>query len=137
MKSIVSVLLAITLLITFTSMGYAQSPPAKLGRGLVNTLTGFLELPLNVLRTYKSDGWPKGLTIGFARGLAMGVYRTLVGIYEVVTFVIPMPKDYSAITTPPTLLTSETLVPGYPAARKDFRPLSSEYGQQTPRSSGK
>lgn len=126
MKRIVGVFLVITLIIAFASVGYAQNPPAKLGRGLLNTFTGLWEIPVNVIRTCKSEGAPMGLTVGLAKGVAWGLYRTLVGVYEVITFAIPYPPDYSAITDPPTLLTSETLVPEDPAMRSDFRPLGSE-----------
>lgn len=131
MRGIVSILLVITLISGYSTIAYAQNPPAKLARGLVNTLTGLWELPVTVLRMCKSDGAPKGLTIGFAKGLTWGLYRTLVGIYEVVTFPIPAPAGYKAITDPPTLLTSETLEPEDPALRKDFRPLSSEFEGKT------
>lgn len=131
MKRIASVLLVITLIVSFSSVGYAQNPPAKLGRGLVNTLTGFWEIPVKIIRTCKSDGMPTGLSIGLVKGLAWGIYRTLVGVYEVVTFPIPAPSGYVAITDPPTLLTAETLQPGDPALRKDFKPLSSELERKT------
>lgn len=133
MKRLAGLLLAITLLIVFSSSAYAQNPAAKLGRGVVNSLTGLWELPKDILTTYKSEGGPKALTIGFARGLVMGVYRTLVGLYEVVTFVIPAPAGYRAITDPPTLITSQTLEAENPGMRKDFRPLSSEYEGKTRR----
>lgn len=126
MKRIASVLLVITLSISFATAGYAQNPPAKLGRGLINTLTGMWELPVNILKTCKSEGAATGLTVGLVRGLVLGVYRTLVGVYEVVTFPIPAPADYKAITVPPTLITYETLERADPAMRKDFRPLSGE-----------
>jgi len=133
MKRLTSVLLAIALITSFASAGYAQNPPAKLTRGLVNTFTGIWELPINVLKMCKSEGAPKGLTIGVVQGVAWGVYRTLVGLYEVVTFPIPAPAGYAAITDPATLLTSETLETGDPSLRGDFRPLSSEYEGKTRR----
>jgi putative exosortase-associated protein (TIGR04073 family) len=138
MKRIASLLLVAVLITTFTTAGYAQTPQAKLGRGLANTLTGLLEVPLQTIRTCEADGAPKGLTIGLARGVVLGIYRTLVGIYEVVTFPIPAPADYRPITEPPTLLTSETLVPEDPSMRSDFRPLGSqlEGGSTSTRSRG-
>ena len=72
-----------------------------------------------------------GLTVGLARGIGWGVYRTLVGVYEIMTFPIPAPAGYEAITDPPTLLTSDTLQPSDPAMRSDFRPLSDEIEGKT------
>jgi len=131
MKRIGIVILVMTLAVSLASSVYAQTPAAKLGRGLVNTLTGLWELPVDVLKTCKAEGAPKGLTIGLMRGLVTGVYRTLVGIYEVVTFPVPAPAEYRPITDPPTLLTSETLEPANPEMRGDFRPLSSSYEGKT------
>lgn len=133
MKRVACALFVMVLVVSFASNGYAQNPAAKLGRGLLNTLTGLWELPIDILRTSKHEGGPKGLTVGLARGLATGLYRTLVGVYEVVTFAIPLPAGYRPITDPDTLLTAETLVPGDPAMRSDFRPLSSEYEGSTRR----
>ena len=126
MKKLIGVFLVLALVICFTSSGYAQTPQAKLGRGLINTLTGIWEVPIDVLKTCKSEGAPKGLSIGLVRGLATAAYRTLVGLYEVVTFAIPAPADFAAITNPAILLTAETLEMADPSMRKDFRPLSSE-----------
>ena len=66
-----------------------------------------------------------GLTVGLGKGLALGAYRTLVGLYEIVTFAIPMPAEYSAITDPPTLMTSETLEEEDPSLREDLLPPGS------------
>ncbi len=137
MRKIGSIILAIAFIASFVTAGYAQSPPEKLGRGLVNTFTGFWEVPSVMLRMCKSDGAPKGLTIGLGRGIAMGLYRTLVGVYEVLSFAIPAPAGYEPITDPPTLITSETLEPDNPTMRSDFRPLSSEYEGKTQGGSGK
>lgn len=131
MKRIASALLVITLIVSFAPVGYAQNPAAKFGRGLVNTLTGLGEIPIDMLKTGKAEGTSRGLTVGLFRGLIMGLYRTVVGLYEVVTFAIPAPAGYEAITDPPTLITSETLESADPALRKDFRPLSSEYEGKT------
>ena len=131
MKRVVSLLITIALITSFTTLGYTQTPQAKLGRGLVNTLTGLLEIPSNELKTCKSDGAPIGLTVGLAKGIALGLYRTLVGVYEVVTFALPAPAGYEAITDPPTMLTSATLVPEDPSMRSDFRPLAEEVEGKT------
>lgn len=123
MKKAVSLVIVTVLLVSFSSVSYAQNPPVKLGRGILNVLTGFWEVPLNMIRICKSDGMPKGLTIGLAKGVGMSLYRTVVGVYEILSFAIPAPADYAAITDPPTLMTSETLNPEDPSMRGDFSPL--------------
>lgn len=131
MRRIASIVLVMAFVVTIVSPVSAQTPAAKLGRGLVNTLTGLWEWPVDILKTTKAEGPAKGLTIGFARGLATGLYRTLVGVYEVISFPVPAPAGYESITNPPTLITSDTLEAENPTMRKDFRPLSSEYEGKT------
>lgn len=126
MKRIASVFLTITLIVGLASTGFAQDPTAKLTRGAVNALTGLLEVPATVLKMCKNEGAPKGLSTGLLTGLVMGVRRTVVGLYEVLTFAIPVPAGYKAMTDPETLLTSETLQMEDPSMRSDFRPLGAE-----------
>lgn len=131
MRRIASIVLVMAFVVTLVSPVCAQTPAAKLGRGLVNTLTGLWELPIDVLKTCKAEGAPKGLTIGVGRGLVTGLYRTLVGVYEVISFPVPAPAGYEPITNPPTLITSDTLEADNPTMRKDFRPLSTELEGKT------
>jgi len=126
MRKVISFLIIITLVIGFASSAYAQTAAAKLGRGVVNTLTGLWEVPIDILKTCKADGVPTGLTVGTVRGLATGIYRTLVGLYEVVTFAIPAPAGYRAITDPATLMTSETLESADPKMAVNFSLLGDE-----------
>ena len=125
MKRALSLILAIAFITTFASAGYAQNAPAKLGRGIINTLTGFLEVPLKVISISKNEGMPMGLTVGVFKGIAWGLYRTVVGLYEIVTFPIPAPAGYEPITDPAHLLTKDTMS-GDPSMAIDFRPLEKE-----------
>jgi len=125
MRKAISLLLIFAFIAVISTEAYAQNPPAKLGRGILNTLTGFLEIPLKVIRVSKSDGVPMGISVGLIKGIGWGLFRTLAGVYEILTFPIPAPAEYKAITDPPTLFTSETMA-GEPSMRKDFKPLSDE-----------
>ena len=128
MKHVFSVVLVLTI-IFLASSAFAQDPGSKLFRGLLNTTTGFLELPITIWQTSKNEGYPTGLTIGLGKGLVNSVYRTLVGVYEVVTFPIPAPAGYESILTPGTLWTGETLENADPAMRGDFKPLGADLGK--------
>ena len=77
---------------SFAPALFAQSPVRKLGRGLANILTGFLELPLNIVTAAEEEGYIAAVTYGVVKGLAMSVLRTGVGIYEVTSFLIPSYK---------------------------------------------
>jgi putative exosortase-associated protein (TIGR04073 family) len=79
------------------------SPAAaeKAVRGLANTGLGVVvELPKTVYYDTLEDGPLYGLTVGVLEGLSWGIARTLVGIYEVVTFPFPAPEAYRPILTP-------------------------------------
>jgi len=79
-------------------------PPAaaeKAVRGLANAGLGLgVELPKTIYYDTLEDGPLYGLTVGVLEGLSWGIARTLVGIYEVVTFPFPAPEGYRPIFTP-------------------------------------
>jgi len=125
MRQILSILIVVAI-ISVASLAYAQDPGTKLCRGFVNATTGLLELPITIFKTSKNEGYPTGLTLGVGEGLFNGVYRTLVGVYEVITFPIPAPAGYKAVLSPDTLWTSETLHKENPKMRSDFSLLSDE-----------
>ena len=79
---------------------YAQDPFTKLGRGVANTLTGWVELPKNIYSTSVEDNALAGITLGLAKGLGMGLVRTGAGIFEVLTFPFPLPENYKPILEP-------------------------------------
>jgi putative exosortase-associated protein (TIGR04073 family) len=73
----------------------------KAVRGLANTGLGVVvELPKTVYYDTLEDGPLYGLTVGVLDGLSWGIARTLVGLYEVVTFPFPIPEGYRPIYTP-------------------------------------
>ncbi|MFH1645208.1 MAG: exosortase system-associated protein, TIGR04073 family [Candidatus Omnitrophota bacterium] len=73
----------------------------KLGRGIVNIVTGWVELPKNIYDTSVETENPlMGITYGTLKGVGMSVVRTGAGAYEVVTFLFPLPQDYEAILDP-------------------------------------
>lgn len=79
---------------------YAQGPAKKLGRGLGNILTGWVELPKNIYDTSVEENILSGLTMGLAKGVGMTIVRTGAGVYEVVTFPFPIPEDYQPVLEP-------------------------------------
>lgn len=69
--------------------GYGSQAGAKLSRGFVNTLTGWVELPKNIANESKKSNVAVGLTWGTIKGVFNTVGRTAVGAVELVTFFIP------------------------------------------------
>jgi len=86
------------------AMAEEMVPPAaaeKAVRGMANAGLGVVvELPKTVYYDTLEDGPLYGLTVGVLEGLSWGIARTLVGIYEVVTFPFPAPEGYRPILTP-------------------------------------
>lgn len=88
------------MIVMCSSIAYANNPATKLLRGTTNLLTGWVEIPKNIYdRTVEEDLF-KGVTIGAVSGFGMAVVRTGTGLYEVMTFPIPLPEGYGPILEP-------------------------------------
>ncbi|MBF0216464.1 MAG: exosortase system-associated protein, TIGR04073 family [Candidatus Omnitrophica bacterium] len=87
------------------SDSYAQDPAKKLGRGLANILTGWVELPKNIYDTSVEENVLAGITMGLAKGVGMTIVRTGAGVYETITFPFPIPEDYQPVLEPEYIFT--------------------------------
>ncbi len=90
----------VVLLLATASVCFAQDALSKLGRGVANTLTGWVELPKNVYDTSVEDNAFTGMTLGLAKGAGMTLVRTGAGIFEIATFPFALPEDYRPILEP-------------------------------------
>ncbi len=79
-----------------SSSVWAQDPIHKMGRGVVNVLTGWIEVPKNVHLGLQERNPVTGVGKGFAKGVGLTVLRGGVGLFEAMTFPIPYPKDYAS-----------------------------------------
>jgi putative exosortase-associated protein (TIGR04073 family) len=61
----------------------------KLAIGVSNVATGIIELPKNVILKSEQEGVFYGVTVGLAAGIMHTVSRTVMGMLDVVTFIIP------------------------------------------------
>jgi len=68
---------------------YTNQVVDKFSRGFANTLTGWVELPKDIVNTSKQSNVGVGLTVGLVKGIMNTVGRTVVGAVELVTFFIP------------------------------------------------
>lgn len=73
----------------------------KLLRGVVNVITGWVEIPKRVHETTETSGAGTGFTWGLLRGLGYGFVRTAAGAYDTVTFLVPAPPGYQPVMQPP------------------------------------
>ena len=85
----------------------AQSSARKLIRGTVNLLTGWIEIPKNIYKITVEEDIKSGLTLGLSAGIGMFVIRTGTGVYEIVTFPLPVPENYQAILEPEFVFNKE------------------------------
>jgi putative exosortase-associated protein (TIGR04073 family) len=93
--------LIISGLVTIDSgLVYAGDPVQKLGRGITNVATGWVEIPKEIGRSVEKSGDFAGLVVGPFKGIAKAIGRTIVGVYEVVTFPIPLPRRYEPVIEP-------------------------------------
>lgn len=72
----------------------------KFVRGVGNVVTGWLELPNQIVETYRSEGLVPALTSGPLRGLGMTFVRTGSGALETLTFWFPIPGFYDPMLKP-------------------------------------
>ena len=107
LKGIVVILALMFVLNLWSTNCYAQNPIKKLGRGVANIITGWVEIPKNVYETTQDENILMGLTVGLAKGLGMSVIRTGAGIYDTVTFPFPIPQDYEPLLEPEYVLGEE------------------------------
>lgn len=87
----------------------AQSGNAftKLGRGAINIVTGWVEIPKRIYETSEVQGAASGWTWGLLRGFGYGFVRTAAGFYELLTFPVPAPADYAPVMDPPYIFSPE------------------------------
>ncbi len=68
---------------------FPTSIEQKLGAGLINATTGWVEIVKTPIAISKKDGLGLGLTVGLAQGIINMMGRTLWGMFDVVTFILP------------------------------------------------
>ena len=92
--------LMVIMLTSNTVPCFAGEPSRKLPRGIGNILFGWLEIPMWPYKRSQEKGALYGTTVGLIEGAGMAVFRTVVGVYEVPTFFIPLPDDFGPIIEP-------------------------------------
>ena len=94
-RSALAVLLASGILLG-GSQAWAQDPIHKAGRGIVNVLTGWIEVPKQLHIGAQAENPVAGISQGLLKGVSLTVLRLGTGVFEAVTFPIPYPKDFAS-----------------------------------------
>ena len=89
------------------SAEYAAGAGTKLGRGMLNTATGWGEIPKQTIVGSQKQGVLGGVE-GFFKGIGLGVARTLVGAFEIATFWAPIPEKFEPVMQPATVFEMPT-----------------------------
>ena len=90
------------LLVTLVALGVgapavlAQDPIHKLGRGVANVLTCWIELPKNFHLGMQEANPVLGVGGGLIKGAGLAATRLLVGAYETILFPVPFPAAYAS-----------------------------------------
>lgn len=77
----------------------------KLGRGVVNIATFWVEVPRNIAIAWERTDPFTGLLLGTVKGVGWGFARLATGVYETVTFPFPIPEDYRPMMEPEFVVT--------------------------------
>ena len=91
----------------YTPVFSAAGALGKLGRGVTNLFTGWVEVPKRIAETTTASGRFAGFTWGLLRGAAYGFLRTAAGAYETATFPFPAPPEYRSVIHPTFVFTDE------------------------------
>jgi putative exosortase-associated protein (TIGR04073 family) len=95
-------------ILSTASAAYCDDALEKLGRGICNSVTFPLEIVEQINRTNINDGPMAAVTLGLLKGVGMAALRAVVGVYEIATFPIPLPKHYDPILTDPEYFLENT-----------------------------
>lgn len=110
MKRAISLVLVFVFLVSLPVYGqettYTEAVVEKGKHGIVNTFTGWLEIPVQISKGYKKGVGQEGKNnflggvLGFFRGLGHGVGRTASGLFQLATCVLPNPQDNQDVGIP-------------------------------------
>jgi putative exosortase-associated protein (TIGR04073 family) len=75
-------------------MGY------KFGRGAVNVLTFWTEIPRNVAIEWQRTDPASGFFLGVGKGIGYGYARFMGGLFDMVTFPFPVPMGFAPVMDP-------------------------------------
>ena len=90
------------LLLTGGAMLHADDPFIKLGRGISNIAMSPAEWILQIVELKKEYDPVTATSIGIFKGAYHFGLRLVTGIYDVVTFPIPIPREYRGLMEPRT-----------------------------------
>jgi len=101
MKKVLICLMIFCLLTT--GQAYANDPIIKISRGLTNIITGPWEYFVQTFALSQDHDPLTSFFAGLLRGTLFTAARELTGVYDVATFLIPLPSHYQPVWKPETV----------------------------------
>ncbi len=98
-KKLCLFLLFVVFLFANTDSYAAKHPGEKLARGVMNMWTSQQEVADTVHESIYYNG-PLGFFTGLVKGTGRFLIRFFSGAYDVITFPIPVPKNYEPLVQP-------------------------------------
>lgn len=83
-----------------------DSPASKFGRGLCNVAVSPGEYVVQTAKLMKDHDPVTAYFGGLAQGTCWMLGRIGIGLYELVTFPVPVPQGYKPVMDPPTVVDS-------------------------------
>lgn len=77
----------------------------KLGRGVTNVVTCWVEVPRNIAIQWECTDPVTGFILGTVKGTGWGVARLATGVFDAVTFPFPVPPGYAPLIEPEFVVT--------------------------------
>ena len=74
----------------------AQDPIHKMGRGVVNVLTSWIEVPRHLHAGSRAANPLWGFGLGLFKGAGLMMLRSGVGLFEALTFPVAYPKGFAS-----------------------------------------
>ncbi len=99
-KFICIFILSFFILSASTQCCFAGDAVRKLARGAANVSTGWLEIFKQIKNETEKNGDFAGFFLGPIKGMLKAIGRTAAGVYEVATFIIPIPSYYEPLVEP-------------------------------------
>jgi len=103
-KVLAGMMIAVMLLPAMAGTAAAYNAVDKLGRGVCNIITGWAEIPVQIMKETRDEGHVAAMTVGVFKGIFCAIGRTLGGVVEAVTFPVPAPSGYRSLIEPEFVL---------------------------------
>ena len=99
-KYLFTCLISILFICSLSLTAHGDGPFTKLGRGFVNVLTGWTDGFKTLGDTWdKNQSVPETLA-AVPKGAAKAGIRTVIGVYETLTFAVPIPRNFEPVLEP-------------------------------------